>query len=754
MFRRHRSPPSRLEVHICASVTRLRTTLFIATLALSGVAMFAADIQIFGPWVLNGNGRPVLERRTFSVADNQARFILRLTNTGIPTGFVAINGQIVVRPRDFHVQGDDAKPGSPWNPVWDRMRREHEEEERRKKDDKGLDHGDRDDKPKVPLIERTIALRKGRNEIVVGFVGPQGTTVTIEILGKDSQTTDTTPPTITASIFPAPNAAGWNNTPVTVTFACTDAGSGIVTCPPPVAVSADGAGQAISGTAVDAAGNSSSTSAIVNLDQVAPEVSSTREPAANANGWNNGQVTVTFTAADLLSGVVLESVTQPVPLTNDGTNLRVIGRAVDRGGNSGSITSDGINIDQVRPTISVNLSPAPNAHGFVAGTVTATFSCDDVGSGVVTCPPPRSVSLDGLNQSVTGSVTDRAGNSASVTSAPFSIDTKPPVIDVALTPVPNEYGWISSQVLAHFTCFDSGSGVASCPPDQTISTDGMNQTVSGAAFDRAGNTSSITSPPFNIDRTGPEVTVELLPPPNANGWNNGPVFAHFTCVDVGSGVADCPSDQRVEIDGANQTVNGTATDRAGNRATVTSDPFNIDTALPTIEPVVSPAPDAGGINYSDVTVSFSCSDALSGAVDCPPPTVLTTDGPGQTVHGTVSDRAGNTATTNVTVNIDRTPPAIAIASPATATLVNTSIVKVTGAVTARSAVNVSINRVAATVTGTGPYQFSAVVPIVEGDNVLTAEATDTSGRRAEASIGVRRDSVERRGYMVSQWRPT
>ena len=68
-------------------------------------------------------------------------------------------------------------------------------------------------------------------------------------------TADVTPPTITASVTPAANPAGWNNTAVTVTFTCTDAQSGVATCTSPVTVSGEGAGQLVVGSATDLAGN-------------------------------------------------------------------------------------------------------------------------------------------------------------------------------------------------------------------------------------------------------------------------------------------------------------------------------------------------------------------------------------------------------------------------------------------------------------------------------------------------------------------
>src|SRR6266511_4101561 len=41
---------------------------------------------------------------------------------------------------------------------------------------------------------------------------------------------DTVPPTISGTATPAPNAFGWNNTDVAVTFTCHDADSGIAGC--------------------------------------------------------------------------------------------------------------------------------------------------------------------------------------------------------------------------------------------------------------------------------------------------------------------------------------------------------------------------------------------------------------------------------------------------------------------------------------------------------------------------------------------
>ena len=60
---------------------------------------------------------------------------------------------------------------------------------------------------------------------------------------------------MTPSLDPAPNAEGWNNLPVTVTWLCVDALSGVSTCSDGETLSVEGTGQSSTGVASDVAGN-------------------------------------------------------------------------------------------------------------------------------------------------------------------------------------------------------------------------------------------------------------------------------------------------------------------------------------------------------------------------------------------------------------------------------------------------------------------------------------------------------------------
>jgi len=116
---------------------------------------------------------------------------------------------------------------------------------------------------------------------------------------------DKTPPTISGSRAPAANTFGWNNTDVTVSFACADSLSGIDTCgPSPQIVTSEGRNQSRIGTAVDLAGNSAT--ALVgnlNIDKTPPSISCTANPSVLWPPDNKlVSVTVSVSLSDSLSG--------------------------------------------------------------------------------------------------------------------------------------------------------------------------------------------------------------------------------------------------------------------------------------------------------------------------------------------------------------------------------------------------------------------------------------------------------------------
>jgi len=589
-----------------------------------------AIASTFGPQQYIGTGRPQVSKQTFKSTGGM--HTLRVRNDGVHVAFVVLNGRVVLRPSDFRIPTDRPEPDDDsWERDWSRMQRDW--------------RADRTDRTKT-LIEKTVRLHSGANEIVVAFISRRGTSFTLDLT---STTTDTTPPIITTSVAPLPNINGWNNTNTIVTFACSDAASGISTCPPPVTTTSEGANQQVSGTAVDNAGNIATAAVTLRIDKTAPAVSATVFPNPNANGWNNSPVTVSFAAVDTLSGIAPGTLTAPITLSADGTSLSAMGQSKDLAGNTGSVLRGGINIDTTAPTIDVVLSPPPNSSGLYSSPVTAHFVCADSGSGITSCPLDEVFTTPGTEIVATGTVADWAGNTASVTSDPFTIQLGKPTITVTLSPPANSNGWRSGAVTAHFICLENGSPLPGCPADQIVTTEGANQTVTGVVMDSFGQSASVSSELFNIDTTLPVAAATLSPAPNADGWNHTPVSVHFTCTDTGSGVANCSADSTVSADGV-ETLVGSAVDNAGNSGATSID-IRVDQVPPTVT-VSTPSPGTS-VSTSSVLVSGTFEDAGSGLslVACNGVTATITASafqcvvplaPGaNSIQVSASDRAGN-----------------------------------------------------------------------------------------------------------------
>jgi predicted outer membrane repeat protein len=189
------------------------------------------------------------------------------------------------------------------------------------------------------------------------------------------------------------------------------------------------------------------------------------------------------------------------------------------------------------------------------------------------------------------------------------IDTIPPSITGTVTTLPNDSGWYNSDVTVHFTAEDAQSGVSTVTPDQTLTAEAANQFVTGTAVDIAGNTATVTVGPINIDKTPPAISGAATTSPNDNGWYNSDVTVHFTAEDLPSGLDTLTSDQTLAGEGAGQSVTGTAADLAGNSASVTVGPINIDKT----PPMVTVSVDKDRYTKTEpFIVHFNGSDALSG----------------------------------------------------------------------------------------------------------------------------------------------
>jgi hypothetical protein len=184
-------------------------------------------------------------------------------------------------------------------------------------------------------------------------------------------------------------------------------------------------------------------------------------------------------------------------------------------------------------------------------------------------------------------------------------------------------------------------------------------------------------PPPTDDETAPESDATATPEPTSHGWNNTDVTVSVTASDEpdGSGVkeieyslAGSQSGSGVQAGAAADIViteEGTTTltffarDNAGNAEEPQTLTIHVDKTPPIVLAEVSPEANAAGWHNTNVVVTFSGQDELSGIATVDPAVVLSAEGADQEVSGVATDRAGNTAFAAAQISIDKTPPVIA-----------------------------------------------------------------------------------------------
>jgi len=535
---------------------------------------------------------------------------------------------------------------------------------------------------------------------------------------------DWKPPTITAD-GGTYTAGTWTNQDVTVHFTCSDpGGSGVASCPADVTVSAEGVTPSVSGTATDNAGNSASASfGPIQIDTTPPVVTGTASPAPNAAGWNNTDVLITWTASDPESGIASGPMPESQTVSSEGEGQVFTSTATNGAGlvGTGSVT---LNIDKTAPSISGAATTSPNANGWYKDDVTVHFTASDDRSGIDTVTPDTTLTTEGAGQSVVGTATDKAGNSASATVSGINIDKTAPTITGSRSPAANSYGWNNVDVTVSFTATDDLSEIDTVSGPTTLSGEGAGQSVTGTATDKAGNSASATVSGINIDKTAPKITGSRSPAANSYGWNNVDVTVSFETSDSISGVDPLtdPPDVILSGEGAGQSCSGTVYDKAGNSASATVSDINIDKTAPSISGAPTTSSNANGWWKTDVTVHFTSSDGLSGLASVTPDTTLTTEGAGQSVVGTATDKAGNSASATVSgINIDKTPPTFG-ACPVGGPFLKGSGLQPVGPITVDASIS-GLDAAASTLIGS--VDTSSV-----GTKDVTFTATDKAGNVA------------------------
>jgi hypothetical protein len=222
-------------------------------------------------------------------------------------------------------------------------------------------------------------------------------------------------PTLAPTVSPDPVELGGT---ATASPNAGDAHSGIATesCDP-VDTSTLGT-HTVSCTATDVAGNTTTQDVsytVVQTDASAPTAAPTQSPAANGNGWNKTDVTVTWNWADETGGSGIDTANCTTSSTSSGSGAAVVLSAscADLAGNTG--TEDyTVKVDKTAPSLAPTVSPDPVLLG---GAATASPNASDGLSGIATasCGPVDTSTLGTF--SVSCSATDLAGNTATASAS-------------------------------------------------------------------------------------------------------------------------------------------------------------------------------------------------------------------------------------------------------------------------------------------------------------------------------------------------
>ena len=324
-------------------------------------------------------------------------------------------------------------------------------------------------------------------------------------------------------------------------------------------------------------------------------------------------------------------------------------------------------VDQTPPQITPNVVGTLGNNGWYTSDVNVTWSVVDDGSAISSQSGCEAQSITSDTNGVTFTCSATSDGGSSSQSVTLKRDATAPTITLVDRTAANSNGWNNGDVTVNWSCSDATAGVVAASASQTVSSEGADQTATGSCTDNAGNNASATQNGIKIDKTAPTISAAATTQPNTNGWYNSDVTVHFTCADGLSGVTSCPLDETLSSEGdAVSSTAQTITDLAGNSSAASNVvTVKIDKTAPTISAAATTQPNAGGWYKSDVTVRFTCADALAGLAPtaCPADQVLSSEGAAvASTAQTVTDLAGNSSAASnvVTVQIDKTAPVVTL----------------------------------------------------------------------------------------------
>ncbi len=528
-------------------------------------------------------------------------------------------------------------------------------------------------------------------------------------MGTASYSIDTVNPSLNMGVPVSTGMNGWYIAPVNLTVSGTDATSGLSAAQIQVdggawtnnstTIFADGTHTATFRT-TDVAGNTSSNSTTIKVDQTKPVLSLNKAGTAGLAGWYVSNVTVSPNASDATSSIAFAQsrvdggawgASQTIAV--DGTHS-ADGQAADVAGNTNN-ASDTIKVDKTLPTITGTIPAADGLNGWHVSPAALSASGTDATSGLwdvaialdggAWLGSPYTVATEG-NHSVIFRSRDNAGNT-NTTSSTFKLDLVAPVITPSSACTFGLNGWCIAPATLSAAGTDAVSGIdassAACnydglgwnPSPITLGTDGNHNAICRIS-DLAGH--STTSPNMNIkvDQTDPTLSYNIPAPDGANGWRVSATTVTASGTDATSGLWDAA----IRLDGGawqlnsapvttegNHSVDLRTRDNAGNENTATG-AVKIDLTDPTSAITRTGTTGVNGWYVSTVTANPTGTDAVSGVdkleiqadAGAWQPSLTLTDGV-YNLAARTTDLAGHTATSPMLeTKVDANPPVLAM----------------------------------------------------------------------------------------------
>ncbi|MFH1725297.1 MAG: PKD domain-containing protein [Elusimicrobiota bacterium] len=460
-----------------------------------------------------------------------------------------------------------------------------------------------------------------------------------------------------AAQAPDANGAGWNKTDVAFAFTTSDNLSGVASTSieSPLILSVEGG--AVSGevTVTDAAGNPAAfASPAVKIDKTAPTLAfAEQSPAANGAGWNNTDVSFTFTIADALSGVASTSVESPLVMSAEGEGVTGEVTVTDAADNTGVFASPAVSIDKTPPQIAISTPSGgqsvatrdPIVIGFSvseldpAPAITATLTLLQAGTGasgkddgpiaVFNGRVLEPLDLSAGTWRLTVSATDQAENPAYAAGESFEVvhDIQPPRTGVAVA--------------------EPRYPDASEPEPALIYVRGDTELTASSIDDLVDV--------GDEDGLGVELQAVKVGGSQRFSWENpspavGQVFANSFTLD--------------DADGARLSLVAEAEDTLGRAETGRAMSLQIDDKAPVVShafdaaPVVRPPKNEEWF-AADFRIVWSAEDGTgSGVAFLSGPTDVDSEGGAVPYTGHATDNVDNQGSLTVAVNLDKTAPVV------------------------------------------------------------------------------------------------